>query len=259
VTVATPREPTFPAEVAAILDHLTAGLTRTGLVDGLYLYGSLTTGDYSPARSDIDLVAVTVGAELRKPDLGRLRAVHEDVADAGGPAERLNCLYARAGTLRDAERLRPYWYGDHLTEWHLKKMTVAELRHAGRPLHGPWPPAGLGVVPLDELQAAVRAELAGYWRGKAWRRHIWLEDVWVDFGLVTLSRAAALLRDRELITKSQAIGRLGDLGVPADLADEIRRRRAGDDVEISAPARTVRAQLARRIMIDGIRTLAGED
>jgi hypothetical protein len=251
------RRPSFPAEVAAILEHLTSGLTRTGLVDGLYLYGSLTTGDYSPARSDIDLVAVTVPAELSKQDLGRLRAVHKEIASAGGPAARLNCLYAPAGTLGDAERLHPYWYGDRFTQWQLKKMTMAELRQAGFALHGQWPPAGLGQVPLADLQAAVRAELADYWRGKARRRQIWLQDVWVDFGLVTLPRAAALLRDGELITKSQAIGRLGDFGVPAELADQIRRRRAGEDVDISEPGRQTRARLAQQIMINGVRALAG--
>jgi hypothetical protein len=90
------------------------------------------------------------------------------------------------------------------------------------------------------------------------RTDIWLQDAWADFGLVTLPRAAALLRDGELITKSQAIGRLADFGVPAELAEQIARRRAGQDVEISGPARLARAELARRIMIDGVRTLTGD-
>jgi hypothetical protein len=253
-----PAEPTFPSVVALVLERLTGELSKTGLVEGLYLYGSLTTGDYSLARSDIDLVAVTVPAGLGHADLVRLRAVHEDVAGAGGPAARLNCLYVRGGTLGDAEQLHPYWYGDRFTQWQLKKMTVAELRHAGRPLHGSWPPPGLGVASVEELRAAVRAELAGYWRDMACTADIWREDAWVDFGLITLPRAAALLRDGELITKSQAIGRLGDFGVPADLADEIRRRRAGEDVCPGAAARRARAELAQRIMLDGIRALAGE-
>jgi hypothetical protein len=254
-----PSQPAFPSVIAPVLERLTGELSRSGLVEGLYLYGSLTTGDYSPARSDIDLVAVTVPAGLSQADLGRLQAAHEDVAGAGGPAARLNCLYVRGGTLGDTEWLHPYWYGDRFTQWQLKKMTVAELRQAGRALHGPWPPPGLAVVPLEELQAAVRAELTGYWRDMARQRDIWRADAWVDFGLVTLPRAAALLRDGELITKSQAISRLGEFGVPAGLADEIRRRRAGDDVPVSAAARPARAELAQRIMADGIRALAGGD
>jgi Nucleotidyltransferase domain len=157
-----PGEPTFPPVVAGILEHLTVNLTRTGLVDGLYLYGSLTTGDYSPARSDIDLVAVTVPAGLSKQDVGRLQAAHENVAGMGGPAARLNCLYVRAGTLDDAERLHPYWYGDHFTQWQQTTrrralcgaahtmVWAAPHRRAGEPTHRrprwqriSWPDAAL--------------------------------------------------------------------------------------------------------------------
>jgi hypothetical protein len=246
----------FPAAVAGILATFTDGLAGTGLVDGLYLYGSLTTGDYSPARSDIDLVAVPA-RELTDSDVGTLRTLHERVARAGGPADRLNCLYAVAGTLADAERLHTYWYGDSFTQWHLKLMTMAELAHSGRALLGPWPPAGLGQVALADLQDAVRAELAGYWQRVADRPELWRQYVWVDFGLVTLPRAAALLRDGELITKSEAIRRLADFGVPPQLAEQIRRRRAGEDVQVTEADRETRASLARRLMTDGIRELTG--
>jgi hypothetical protein len=244
----------FPAAVAGILASFTDGLAATGLVEGLYLYGSLTTGDYSPARSDIDLVAVPA-REPSDADLGPLRALHERVADAGGPARRLNCLYAVAGTLADAERLRTYWYGDSFTESRLKLMTMAELAHSGRALLGQWPPAGLGQVTLADLQDAVRAELAGYWQRVADRPDLWRQDLWVDFGLVMLPRAAALLRDGKLITKSAAIRGLADFGVPAPLAEQIRRRRAGEEVCISEDEQLARSHLARRLMIDGIREL----
>jgi hypothetical protein len=246
----------FPAAVAEILASFTDGLAGTGLVEGLYLYGSLTTGDYSPARSDIDLIAVPA-RELADADLAALRPLHERILAAGGPAQRLNCLYAPAGTLADAERLHTYWYGDQFTESHLKLMTMAELAHSGRALLGQWPPAGLGQVTMADLQDAVRAELAGYWQRVADRPHLWLQDLWVDFGLVILPRAAALLRDGELITKSQAIRRLADFGVPAPLAEQIRRRRAGEEVSITEEEQQTRARLARRLMTDGIRELTG--
>jgi hypothetical protein len=246
----------LPASVAGILATFADGLAGTGLVDGLYLYGSLTTGDYSPARSDIDLLAVPA-RELTDSDVGTLRALHERVARAGGPADRLNCLYAVAGTLADSDRLHPYWYGDSFTQWHLKLMTMAELAHSGRALLGPWPPAGLGQVALADLQDAVRAELGGYWQRVADRPDLWRQDIWVDFGLVTLPRAAALLRDGELITKSDAIRRLADFGVPATLAEQIRRRRAGEAVHLTEADMETRAGLARRLMAEGIRELTG--
>jgi hypothetical protein len=72
-----------------------------------------------------------------------------------------------------------------------------------------------------------------------------------------LPRAEALLTTGDLITKSEAIGRLAGFGVPGSLAQEIRRRRDGLPVTVSKPRRLFRAVLARRIMQNGVARLAG--
>ena len=245
----------LPAEVARHLDRLRDGLLEAIDLQGLYLYGSLTTGDFSPARSDIDLIAVPQRPP-GKDALARLQRLHLDLASAGGAFGRLNCLYIPAGRLADPGQLHPYWFGDQFTEWQLKLMTMAELARAGGALHGPWPPPGLGEVSLARLQGAVRDELNGYWReAVVGHPDIWLQDLWVDFGLITLARSAAVLRHGELITKSEAIGRLSDFGVPAWLSDQIRRRRDGAEVADPEQERHDRAALTRRIMTDGIARL----
>ncbi|MGH3170666.1 MAG: hypothetical protein ACRDN0_32915 [Trebonia sp.] len=244
----------LPADVSAHLDRLRDGLLTVTDLSGLYLYGSLTTGDFSPASSDIDVIAVT-GRQPGLETFGKIESLHLELASAGGAFTRLNCLYIPAGEIADSERLHPYWYEDQFTEWHLKVMTMAELAHAGRALHGPWPPPGLPEVSLARVQASVRDEMDAYWRDRTTRSDIWLSDKWVDFGLVTLGRASALLRDGTMITKSAAIGRLGDIGVPDWLTDQIRRRRAGEEVHLTEEQRAARAPLARQLMTDGIRDL----
>jgi hypothetical protein len=241
-------------DVSGHLDRFRDGLLAVAELRGLYLYGSLTTGDFSPASSDIDLVAVT---ECRPAGqvLDRLRTLHLDLARGGGPYARLNCLYVPDGMLADPERLHTYWYVDRFTEWRLKVMTVAELRHAGQALHGPWPPPGLPDVSPGELREHARGVLASYWRPLTYRPRIWLQDKWVDFALVTLARTGALMHDGDLVTKSQAIAMLADFGVPPWLADQIRRRRAGEPVRVTPRQRLVRAARARHIMAAGIRDL----
>ena len=244
----------LPADVSVHLDRFRDGLLDVADLHGLYLYGSLTTGDFSPAASDIDLVAVL----RREPDqaaLERLERLHRDLASAGGALGRLNCLYVPAGTLADPERLHHYWYGDQFTEWELKVMTMAELAHSGRALHGPWPPPGLPEVSLAEVQAHVRDHTSSYWPELIGQPELWLQDKWVDHGLVVLPRVAAVLRNGELITKSEAISRLGDFGVPAWLSDQIRRRRGGEDVSVTQQQRLTRAAVAQQIMADGVRQL----
>jgi hypothetical protein len=247
-----------PPDVSGHLDSFRDGLALVVELRGLYLYGSLTTGDFSPASSDIDLLAVT---ECR-PDaaqLDRLTALHLDLARRGGAYARLNCLYVPDGTLADPELLHVYWYGDRFTRWQVKVMTMAELGHSGQALHGPWPPPGLPDVSTSEVREHVRAQLTGYWRRLTYRPRIWLQDRWVDFALITLARSAAVLRDDALITKSHAIAMLGDFGVPPSLADEVRRRRAGESVRVTAGQRLVTAVRARHIMAAGIRDLTAAD
>src|SRR5215475_840753 len=166
-----------PPEISGHLDRFRDGLLALVDLRGLYLYGSLTTGDFSPASSDIDVLAVTGG----KPDgaaLARLTDLHRDLARGGGAYARLNCLYVPDGTLTDAELLHTYWYVDGFTQWRLKVLTVAELRHSG-----------------GEVQAHARRELTGYWRPLTYRPRIWLQDRWVDFALITLARSEALTHD----------------------------------------------------------------
>jgi hypothetical protein len=244
-----------PPDVSGHLTRFRDGLLAAVELRGLYLYGSLTTGDFSPASSDIDLLAVA-GRRPAGAVLDRLRALHLDLARRGGPYARLNCLYVPDGSLADPELLHTYWYVDRFTRWQLKVMTVAELRHSGLAVHGPWPPPGLPDVSISEVQSHARDELTGYWRPLTYRPRVWLQDRWVDFALITLARSTALMQDGALITKSQAIARLGDLRVPPPLADQIRRRRAGEPVPVTTRERLIRAARARHIMTIGIRDLA---
>jgi hypothetical protein len=143
-----------------------------------------------------------------------------------------------------------------MTQWQLKVLTRAELAAAGVALHGPWPPPGVAPVSTAEVQAAVREEIGCYWRRMARQRACWLRDGWVDLGLTVLPRSAAVLTTGELITKTEAISRLAEFGVPAGLAREIRRRRDGQVVTLSTAQRVRRAQLARRIMRHGVSRLS---
>jgi predicted nucleotidyltransferase len=245
----------LPADIATLLGRLRDMLAERGGLVGVYLYGSLVTGDFSPARSDID-VLVMVEHEPDEAATGRLRRLHEALASTDDPAGRLHCLYVPVENAADPDVLRTYWYGDRMTQWQVKVLTQAELAAAGVAVYGPWPPPGLGPVAVTDLQAAVLQSITGYWRRMARKRRPWFSDFWVDFGLVTLPRAEAVLTTGDLITKSEAIRRLPGFGVPATLADQIRRRRDGQDVTPGRLHRIRRAYLARRLMKRGIRRLS---
>jgi predicted nucleotidyltransferase len=235
----------IPADVSRLLDDLTAALSGRPDLVGIYLYGSLMTGDFSPAVSDIDVV-VLLAEEPDKATVTWLAQMHESLRP-GDPGRQLHCLYVTAAHATDAERLCPYWFGYTMTQWQLKVLTQAELA-SGQAWSGPWPPPGLAPVTVGRMQAAVRAELRGYYRqlGRSWRP--WFSDSDIDHHLVALPRAAALLADGELITKGTAITRLAAIGVPDWLQAEIAARRAGQPAPSRARRKVRRALTARRII-----------
>jgi hypothetical protein len=248
----------FPGDVGLVLARFRDGLVGRRDLVGVYVYGSLVTGDFSPARSDIDVV-VMLDREPDEAAVQELGKVHAEVARFGGAAAQLHCLYIAAEHGSDPDRLCPYWFGDRMTQWQMKVMTQAELASVGVALHGPWPPPGIRPIPVADIQAAVLEEMRGYWRRFARKRKRWLEDDTVDHALVVLPRAEAVLVRGDLITKGEAIGRLAGFGIPAALVQEIRIRRAGQEVTLSAAQRLRRAYRARRIMQRGVRRLSRLD
>jgi hypothetical protein len=229
---AAPVVAAFAREVAEVVELV-----------GLYAAGSLASGDYRDGVSDLDLVAV-VGSPV---DAVAVRAFHERFAEEH-PAGKLHCAYEPDGI---------YWAGRRLLRRPLGAIAQAEVLRGGVVVHGPPPVEILPPVGGHELQAAVRAELGGYWRRATRLPWLWLDDAYVDLGLLTLPRADAALADGSLITKTEALAHLPRFGVPAGLCAEIESRRRGEKTRVPALARVRRALLARRLVARGIRALAG--
>jgi predicted nucleotidyltransferase len=160
-------QPTPYADVNRLLDRLLAdirGILQERLV-GLYLYGSLTTGDFVPDSSDIDLLAIT-SSQMTVAEFEALRAMHQDVArDNPGWEDRIEVAYLSAKPLsmfrsesgpiaiispgepfhmRDAEVLREW-----LQNWYV-------VREYGVALFGPLPTAIIPLITPEEFAWAVR-------------------------------------------------------------------------------------------------------
>jgi len=71
---------TYP-EVNSLLADLLAEHCRVlgDQLTGLYLFGSLVSGDFDPARSDVDLLAA-LADDLDAGTMERLRLFHDDLA-----------------------------------------------------------------------------------------------------------------------------------------------------------------------------------
>lgn len=233
---------------------LTEFATRLrALIDpaGCYVGGSLAFGDYRPGISDMDVVVV-VPSRLDRRSGKAVVALHQEL-----DVPALHCAYLAADNAADLKTTHAYWAQGELYDRAVSGIARAELLRGGIIVFGP--PPGEVLPPLDEAEVrwAALAELSGYWTWAVGKEHVWTQDLYVDLGLITLARVEATVTGDLLITKAEAIARLGGFGVPESLIEEITRRRNGETVTLTDGERGERAVLARRLVSEGIARLLG--
>lgn len=246
----------LPADVTSVLDRFAATLLKSRVLTALYAGGSIASGDFRPAVSDLDLVAV-VEAPLDEAQQAWLKSLHQALADDEPASAKLHCVYVPLPDMADPAVEHLTWAHGELYGRPFGGVARAEVLAFGLTLFGPPPDVLVPPLPRAALEAAVRADLAGYWTDAVAKPHLWLQDVYVDLGLLILARAEVTLVEGRLITKSEALPRLASFGVDPALVDEIGRRRAGCPVTLSAAARKRRAEHARYVMDRGIKALLG--
>ena len=165
--------PTAYADVNAVLQLLLSG-AQTILGNhfiGMYLYGSLASGDFDQ-DSDIDLVVVT-DDEISSDLFSALQAMHAQIAVGDSPwASQLEVSYIPQRALRrydptyalhphiDRGRGESLRMMQHDSDWVVQRYT---LRERGVRLAGPAPRTLIDPVSPDDLRQAMLAILRGWW------------------------------------------------------------------------------------------------
>ena len=149
-----------------------------------------------------------------------------DLGEASGTD--LGCVYVDAARLPDPEARHPTWTHGVLVQRILSGVTRAELAQHGFAVLGRPPSDVLPPVTDDDVRAAARAEVCGYWAWASRRPWMWLSPVIADLGLTSMARGRYAVRHGQLLTKSRAIEQAR---APAWLIEQLRARRRGEDVE----------------------------
>jgi len=166
----------------------------------IYLYGSVTMGDFRPGWSDIDLLVLT-RAPLSTAQAEALLMLRQKL-----PIHHPDAVYARAfegGILpldaftKDSPDTVVYWgtSGQRLTDrYHFDSFSLWELHHCGKLLHGPELRHFLPKPTPSALHADVARHLRtilGHGHGSAsLYAYGWLLDI--SRGLYTLETNAVL-------------------------------------------------------------------
>jgi hypothetical protein len=177
---------------------------------GLYLYGSLASGDFNPNSSDVDFVVVTA-VPIPPATLPELAAMHEGLT-AVHPhwATHLEGSYI---PLADLRRYDPA--GGPYPHWHEKRFYVAGhgsdwiiqrhvLREQGFTLAGPPPKSLIDPVTPDDLRTAVRGILAEWWAPMQYDSSWLHERLYQAFATLTMCRALHTLEYGVIASKPVA-------------------------------------------------------
>jgi hypothetical protein len=205
--------PTPYPSVNAILGVLLSGVKDTlgNRFIGLYLYGSLSSGDFDPERSDIDFLVVTDG-ELPDEMLASLAAMHARIAAGGSPwAKRFEGSYIPQQALRryDPDHAQhpsigvdwSFGVNGHGSDWIIQRYVI---REQGVVVAGPPPQPLIDPVLQDDLRRAVLETLHGWWAEQL-RHQVHLQTrEYQAYAVLTMCRALYTLEKGVIVSKPVA-------------------------------------------------------
>lgn len=177
---------------------------------GLYLYGSLASGDFNPQTSDIDFVVVT-DADLAEELIHDLEALHVRLWNSGLKwAAKLEGAYVPLLTLR---RHNPTaapcptinegkFYVDRLgSDWIIQRYILREYEAR---VCGPSLKSSIDPVTPDDLRRAVASVLQGWWRSVLDDPHFIRNREYEAYAALTMCRALYALEYGDIVSKPAA-------------------------------------------------------
>ncbi len=180
---------------------------------GLYLYGSLSSGDFDPVSSDIDFVVVTRRA-LSGDTLVALRAMHARIAASGLPwATKLEGSYIPRTALRRHDPANAHhpsigvdWdfgIGLHGSDWVIQRHII---REQGVVVCGPPPQMLIDPVTPDALRGSVIDLVLDFWAAQVQGPEPeWLRPRdYQAFAILTMCRALYAVERGEIASKPVA-------------------------------------------------------
>ena len=207
-----PHRPATPyPAVNAVLAELLAG-ARSVLGDqfiGLYLYGSLSAGDFDLRRSDVDFLIVT-RADLDAETLRELEAMHARITASGLEfARRMEGLYIPLACLPRYEPERAahptlccggafYPAAQADSDWVIQRHI---LREQGVVVAGPPIRPLIEPVLPDDLRSAVRGFVRGWWAPMLANPHRLRDREYQAYAVLTFCRVLYTLRSGEIASK----------------------------------------------------------
>jgi predicted nucleotidyltransferase len=208
-------QPTPYPDVNEILNLLLAnvkGILKDQFV-GMYLYGSLSSGDFDPETSDVDILVVTID-HLSGQTIAKLESMHNSIWASGlNRAARLEGAYIPQHDIRRHDPNHAptptinegkFYMDNHGSDWVIQRHVVREI---GVVLEGPDPKTLIDPVSPDDIRQAVLGILTEWWfpmlDDPSWlQKH---ESDYHGYAVITMCRALHALKHGTIVSKPVAV------------------------------------------------------
>lgn len=206
--------PTPYPDVNEILKLLLVSVQRVlgNQLVGMYLYGSLSSGDFNPKTSDIDFLVVTTST-LSDKAIAELKSMHEGIGKSGLKwASKLEGSYIPK---RDIRRHDPrsvpcptvnegeFYLDQRGSDWIIQRYVI---REQGIVLAGPDPKSLIDPVSPEDIRRAVKGVLQEWWfpmlEDPSWLKNHGSE--YHAFAILTMCRALYALEYGAIVSKPEA-------------------------------------------------------
>ena len=213
-TLEVSKQPSIFPDVNEVLNLLLSNAKEIlkGQFVGMYLYGSLSSGDFNPSTSDIDFLIVT-NDSLSEPTIARLEEMHKQTwATSLKRAGQLEGAYVPKelirrhnpnGMLCPAVNEGKFYVARLGSDWIIQRHVVRE--HGGT-LAGPGPKTLIDPVSPDDIRGAVIGILNEWWfpmlEDPSWLRDH--ESGYRAFAVITMCRVLHALEHGTVVSKPNA-------------------------------------------------------
>jgi len=208
------KSPTKYPEINKVLDLLLSSATQVlgNQLVGMYLYGSLASGDFDLETSDIDFLIVTTST-LPDKTIGDLESMHDQLGRSGLKwAAKLEGSYIPK---RDIRRHNPrsapcptvnegkFYLDKRGSDWIIQRHVI---REQGIVLAGPEPKTLIDPVSPQDIRRSVLGVLNEWWfpmlEDPSWLKKHGAE--YHAFAILTMCRALYALKHGTIVSKPAA-------------------------------------------------------
>ncbi|GKU24879.1 DUF4111 domain-containing protein [Clostridium folliculivorans] len=183
--------------------------TFNNKIFGVYIYNSVTLGNFDDSKSDIDFLTI-INEDFDDVDLKKLKLIHQKLLNAYKYASKMEGMYIRIDKVgKGNDEIPPYVYFSNkkLHEYgyyDINSVTWWMLRNYGVAIKSPSISNLQLNIEWKNVITNMNYNINCYWKRKLENKFIFITDYWIEFSILTLCRILYTFENNKITSKTEA-------------------------------------------------------